>query len=57
MGGSIILLIFGILFMFLSFTVDDWYVAISFGGIMLIVGIIMMIILSNKIKKESLVKK
>ena len=57
MGGSIILLIFGTLFMFLSFAVDDWYVAISFGGIMLIVGIIMMIILSNKIKKESLVKK
>ena len=56
MSWSIILLIFGVMFLFISFTVDDWYIAVAFGGGMIVLGSILMIILSKKIKSESLVE-
>lgn len=56
MSWSIILLIFGVMFLFISFTVDDWYTAVAFGGGMIVLGSILMIILSKKIKSESLVE-
>ena len=56
MSWSIILLIFGVLFLFISFTVDDWYTALAFSGGMIVVGSILMGILVHKIKEESLIK-
>lgn len=56
MSWSIILLIFGVLFLFISFTVDDWYTALAFSGGMIVVGSILMAILVHKIKEESLIK-
>ena len=55
MSSSILMIIFGVLFLTFSFTVDDWYLSIIFGGSLLFIGIILMVILVKKIKSESLV--
>ena len=54
--SSILLIIFGIMFLFISTSVSDWYNALIFGGICLLVGIILLIILINRIKDESKIK-
>jgi len=56
MSWSIVLLIFGVLFSLLSFIVDDWYTSLAFGGGMIVIGSVLMIILSRKIKSESLIE-
>ena len=50
MSWSIILLIFGVMFLFISFTVDDWYTAVAFGGGMIVLGSILMIIYQKRLK-------
>ena len=52
----ILLIIFGIMFLFISTSVSDWYNALIFGGICLLVGIILLIIFIEKIKSESKIK-
>ena len=55
MMWSIILLIFGVMFTLLSIGQKDWYSFIICGGIMLIIGIILLLVLIDKIKKESVI--
>lgn len=56
MISSIVLIIFGIMFLFISTATSDWYNALIIGGIFLLVGIILLIILIKDIKDESKIK-
>lgn len=56
MISSIVLIIFGIMFLFISTATSDWYNALIFGEIFLLVGIILLIILIKNIKNESKIK-
>ena len=56
MISSIVLIIFGIMFLFISTATNDWYNALIIGGIFLLVGIILLIILIKDIKDESKIK-
>lgn len=56
MISSIVLIIFGIMFLFISTSTSDWYNALIFGGIFLLVGIILLIILIKDINDESKIK-
>ena len=56
MISSIVLIIFGIMFLFISTATSDWYNALIIGGIFLLVGIILLIILIKNIKNESKIK-
>lgn len=56
MISSIVLIIFGIMFLFISTATSDWYNALIFGGIFLLVGIILLIVLIKDINDESKIK-
>lgn len=53
MLSSILLLLFGVIFLCLSFAVSDWYNALIVGGLSTLIGIILMTVFVKKIKDES----